>query len=365
VAPHNWQAEIDRKPLPGFDFCRFSSKHGPTRVISRTNIPFPPRPLSAAGANPPSGRSKHRRAGTPAHSLPTHLAELLDRRWNRYRRQYKRCQKHCSEKSVHQLRVETRRVLALLDLLEVALPSSALDFARKGLKSLFKKFSKLRDTHVQGNAVHQHLPLFPEAAPFNSWLAKQEKRLVDRASTEIKRAKLRKVKKAIETVQTDLLDLTRRGSESDLAAKKLIAAAAQAYQEAHTLKVRIDPADSQTIHRTRVAFKNFRYTVELLRPVLPGATPGRLKAMQAYQTLMGRVQDVEVLTATFDRFCKRHPKKTRTIQIYRHHLECERAARISDYLLHRDRLDRFWPLDQPATPGRKERPRPTRVREQS
>ena len=49
--------------------------------------------------------------------LARHLAELLHRVGRRYRKRLARCQKHFSEEAVHELRVETRRALALLDLL--------------------------------------------------------------------------------------------------------------------------------------------------------------------------------------------------------------------------------------------------------
>jgi CHAD domain-containing protein len=68
----------------------------------------------------------------------------------------------------------------------------------------------------------------------------------------------------------------------------------------------VDERDTKTIHCTRVAFKEFRYMVEALADCLPIATEHRLEAMHDYQTLMGDVQDAQVLLAAVDKFlCKR------------------------------------------------------------
>ena len=59
------------------------------------------------------------------------LAPRLDRTfksaWRSYRRAFKRCQKKLSRATVHQLRVETRRLLALVDLFDPLLAGEAAD----------------------------------------------------------------------------------------------------------------------------------------------------------------------------------------------------------------------------------------------
>ena len=57
----------------------------------------------------------------------------------------------------------------------------------------------------------------------------------------------------------------------------------------------INPAQATTIHRVRIAFKTFRYMVEIVHPLLPDFPPENLKQMHDYQSLMGEIQDVEVI----------------------------------------------------------------------
>ena len=48
----------------------------------------------------------------PAGRLHEHLGQLLKRAWRDYRRSFRRCRRRFSGDSVHQLRVESRRLLA-------------------------------------------------------------------------------------------------------------------------------------------------------------------------------------------------------------------------------------------------------------
>ena len=55
------------------------------------------------------------------------LAESLKMRWKRYRKRLKQCQRKFSEGAVHDSRIETRRLLSLIDMLRVFLPEAGLN----------------------------------------------------------------------------------------------------------------------------------------------------------------------------------------------------------------------------------------------
>ena len=89
------------------------------------------------------------------------LASRLDRTfksaWRSYRRAFKRCQKKLSRATVHQLRVETRRLLALVDLFDPLLAGQAADRVSRPLKQPFKTSGRLRDTQVMLFDVERRL----------------------------------------------------------------------------------------------------------------------------------------------------------------------------------------------------------------
>jgi CHAD domain-containing protein len=64
----------------------------------------------------------------------------------------------------------------------------------------------------------------------------------------------------------------------------------------------VNAADAATIHRLRVSFKKVRYAVEVLAPLIGGFPKATKKWMGEYQTLMGEVQDCEVMIAGARRF---------------------------------------------------------------
>jgi CHAD domain-containing protein len=113
------------------------------------------------------------------------------------------------------------------------------------------------------------------------------------------------------------------------------------------LKARIDPANTDTIHRTRIAFKRFRYMVEALATLLPGVTDRRLAAMHHYQTMMGDIQDIEVLLATLGNFLRRKEVKAESASHFRDELLRRRQWLIQRYMNTAAKLRDFGPLPVP------------------
>jgi CHAD domain-containing protein len=109
----------------------------------------------------------------------------------------------------------------------------------------------------------------------------------------------------------------------------------------------INPAAATTIHRVRLTFKTFRYMVEIVHPLVNDFPSENLKRMHEYQSLMGEIQDVEVIMQALAdaplslAFLDLEP-------IRRYYERCHAEA-ISAYLAVTDQLDTFWRLapDQP------------------
>ena len=78
----------------------------------------------------------------------TVLLESLDARWKKLRAELKICRNEFSEEAVHDLRVATRRLLALFDLLRVLIPRKRVQKIRRALKDQLDELDDLRDTQV-------------------------------------------------------------------------------------------------------------------------------------------------------------------------------------------------------------------------
>ena len=65
------------------------------------------------------------------------LLEAFDARWKKYRKELRRCRKECSEESVHDLRVATRRLVGWIDIVQLTMPDKRLRKVRQVLKKQF------------------------------------------------------------------------------------------------------------------------------------------------------------------------------------------------------------------------------------
>lgn len=229
------------------------------------------------------------------------LRETYTERWQTYRSELKRCQAELTEEAVHDLRVATRRLLALIDLLRTITPHPRLQKLRRTLKNQLNEFNELRDTQVMQVEVSAAMETFPELKPFQEFLDKREQRLMRSTAKAIQSFKYSRVKKRMGTVRKKILK-----QKPDKALGSLLLQAVDAHFEKIMRRYqRIDPETPASIHRMRVAFKNFRYMLEIVHPLMPGYPQENLKLMHAFQSRMGDIQDTEVLLSAYEGFAKR------------------------------------------------------------
>jgi hypothetical protein len=65
--------------------------------------------------------------------------------------------------------------------------------------------------------------------------------------------------------------------------------------------------------------------------------------MRDYQTLMGDVQDAQVLLSAVDKFLRKRDVEPRMAVRFRKELLLQRNQLIKRYQAGADRLDKFWP----------------------
>lgn len=270
------------------------------------------------------------------------LADLLARHFRRYRRRLKACQGEFSEKAVHDLRVSIRRLLSTVDLLGNFLSARRVKKARCALKDQLDAFDELRDIHVQLLRLAA-LPQTEHAvSSFRAFLFKREREEIGKARSSVKHLRSGRIAELIDEFEDEL----RRRRKSRIARKDfvgLLRQTNQAFDRVAELRAQIDPADTATIHRTRVAFKKFRYTVEALAPLLPEIAPPRLRAMRAYQNLMGSIQDATVLWRSARKFARKNLDAAASAPFQRE-LESQCRRLVRRYLKAADKLAEFGPL---------------------
>lgn len=276
--------------------------------------------------------------------LRRHLGTSLQDGWRRFRKRLKRCQEDFSEKAVHDSRVESRRLLSTFELLGSLTSSRQPEAARRNLKRYLDIFDELRDTHVQLMFIAKRVADFPELRVFRDVLRKRERRCIKRTARRIKRAKMAALRRSVETMNRALQRPLRGVPRASLRLSRIVRVLKQALTHVAALHRRVDPADTVSIHRVRIAFKKFRYMIEAVAPLLPGANPRYLERLRNFQSLMGEIQDAEVLLSTVEKFRSRKKIDAAVAEVFREELLRHRQQLIKRYLKRAPRLDRFWPL---------------------
>ena len=278
------------------------------------------------------------------------LDAALRQQWKRYRKALQRCQRHFSEEAVHDSRVECRRLLAQLELLGVLAPARDFKKARGAMKDHMEIFDELRDTQVLLLFLEQQTEAFPETRPLRQALRRREKRCLVKAARRIRTVKTGRVKEFVAALRRQLssarVNPERRTRERRAILRTIDEAFAQVLERRH----KMDPGEVATIHRTRVAFKKFRYMVEVLHRLVPGISAARIKEMQAFQTLFGNLQDTDVFLGRLDKVARKDPQMALTLAAFRHFLLQQRTAQIDACLRHADAILGFWPPRRTARP---------------
>jgi len=271
-----------------------------------------------------------------------HLGDSLNTQWRRYRKRLKRCQKRFSQDAVHGVRVETRRLLSTIELLGAFIPERDIQKVRRALKRHLDTFDQLRDTQVQLGYVGRMAGAFPDARAFYDWLRKRETRFTRETRKAVKRIRTKRLGRCLAALEKEI---RRRRKQVTREQAFIIVRRAmnRAFARVAQLCRHMRADDTRTIHRTRIAFKRFRYMIEALSPLLPAVTEDHRRALRGYQCMMGDIQDMEVLLAALDRFVQKEEVNAASARRLRNELVRWRRMLIQIYLNAADRLRRFWP----------------------
>jgi len=232
--------------------------------------------------------------------------------------------------------VATRRLLALIDLIGVLYPNIQVQKLLLIFKDQLDSYDDLRDTQVMLLEIGQRVQEIPELANFEKYLNKREKILLRAAEKNVQQYKLNVLEKRVLALQKSM----RKAQEGESFVEQVFQSLDDVYASVLKRFKRIDPNIPPTIHRVRVRFKKFRYMVECVYPFLPNFPEGNLRAMHDYQTLMGNIQDKEVLLSTLNTFAgkKNGARLNEAIEFYQR----QHAETIQAYMAQKDELLRFW-----------------------
>ncbi len=228
--------------------------------------------------------------------------EALDDRFGVFMVRLRQARRRATEPAIHDLRVSMRRLIAVLDLAGEIVPDAGMPSLRRRLRKSLKGFNAVRDIHISLLAMGALQRSVPTVRAYMGALRRREVTLLRECSGSLRAIDDRSVERSVATVQQSLFAAAADPAIAGAMPAVLRGAMARVYVRAVRALRNVNAADATTIHRLRVSFKKLRYTTEVLAPLLGGVPKATKRWMGEYQTLMGNVQDCEVMIAGARRF---------------------------------------------------------------
>jgi CHAD domain-containing protein len=264
-------------------------------------------------------------------------------RWERFQSELGRARRRTTEPAVHDLRVATRRLIAAMTIVESIVPAAGLRKPIRLLRRHLKSFNDLRDVQVQLVAVRPLRQRFPVVRSYEIMLRRRRAELVKNARIRIDVMRRDEIRQPVTKAGETLYSLYGSPIGQQIVRSILFGLAASAFAKVLERRSELAAVNPGSIHRMRVSFKKFRYVIELARPIAPWVTKAHGRAMNAFQTEMGEIQDLQVLMAGLRRFSLRTPRVgASSFLLAFRHLADLRQKRVDGFLQTAGRVQYFW-----------------------
>jgi CHAD domain-containing protein len=260
----------------------------------------------------------------------------------RYKKRLARCKRDFSERAVHDLRVQTRRMLALVELAGKLSPARPGRKLARSFEKRLKMFGHLRDVHVQQQLLEPLWPRFPGANRLKGFLDRREQKLVARLTRDVSLLESARLDRRLRKLEKALDAKSRKISVAEMKTQ-MARVLNGSFREVSVLRRRVHSHQPATIHSLRVAFKRYRYLRELIGPLLDDAKRRSVDQMKRFQQSAGRVQDLRVLLAAMARLVRHRKISPVNLRALRHELQRQQAAAAASFVERLSDLDEFKP----------------------
>ncbi|WAR45666.1 CHAD domain-containing protein [Methylomonas rapida] len=270
------------------------------------------------------------------------LLHALDSLWTKYQKRLTDCHHRPTEEAVHKLRISTRRLLALIELLKTLSPHPSLQKLRKNLKTQLDAFDELRDTQVMLLEITAKQDSLPDLLPFFRQLQLNEQWLLAQTPARLQAIDQPKIHARFKKSHAHLSQTLGKAHLKP----RILTVIDETYQAAMARYQAIDVAQPDTIHRLRIAVKKLRYMLEAGQALLPPLPEDHIEQLHAYLTRMGEFQDSSVLLLNLKAFFgEQVPSSIQSYYQHRH------GTILSTFISKREHIKLFWrPSSKQAFP---------------
>ena len=226
----------------------------------------------------------------------------LDQPWNDFSKTWKNVRREASEKSVHDLRVNARRLRENLEFARALSNTKDVRNLMRRLKKLLKRTSALHDLQVQLQAA-ANLPQSNAIVRFTQHLQRLERKRIKKVETEFKRTEKQRLTRTFKDVRSEFNQSqgTTGKTKTQDSVRRILATRRNAFLEAKRRFEESQPRSEEALHQMRIALKKLRYAMEAARPMLAGVEKEQIEAMRAFQKLIGDSRDLGILHVELER----------------------------------------------------------------
>ena len=237
------------------------------------------------------------------------LLSSLDQSWKNFSGAWKSARTKSSEKAIHDLRVNTRRLIAILELAKAVSGDGAIAKLQRRFKKVLKRMGSLRDTQVLLVNLSQ-IQRGGLVGDFKRTLEQKERREIDGIRDELSRGRKQKLSKGVEDVRVGFCNLQAKLGREKVhrSIDRVLSSRQNELLKAERTFHRSQPINEDLLHAMRIALKKFRYVIEAAQPLLDDSARQRAKEMHAFQQLIGESRDVELLRTALEQWANKRGK---------------------------------------------------------
>jgi CHAD domain-containing protein len=281
-------------------------------------------------------------AEAPPADLGGRIIATLTDRWTTLHELLEAVRKKAGTRKVHDLRIALRRMSSAAGLLEHVIGGKAARKLAKRLDKTLEALSEVRDVQVQRKEILRMTDEFPALRPLEEKLHRRERRLEEEAEKRLAGLDVEKWSALYESLLGDARVALSSESLAERHRSAIVEAVDRRFSAVIDARRALDVADLRTMHKMRVAFKKFRYMVEVLQPVLVGMGRAQLDSMQAFQTMMGDVHDLDVLNTMVAEHRADHAKDSHELVAAQDDIGRRLLQRADLLMASADEIFTFW-----------------------
>jgi CHAD domain-containing protein len=275
------------------------------------------------------------------------LLSSFDNSWKKFSEAWKQARAKATEKSVHDLRVSTRRLIATLELARVLSKDNGVRRLKRRARKILKRMGPLRDVQVQMRGI-SHVRQAGTVGDFKRRLKRKERDAIVGVQDELKRRVKQRLSEQFEDVRSEFKRLHRSiGDESiPRSLEKTLSVRRNEFLRAQRRFRQAQPPKEEALHSMRIALKKLRYLVEAAQPLLGPAAKKRAREMQRFQQLMGDIRDVEILREALEKWAMKKGKKIAVVPALED-LQHKRERLLKQLIESAGPLQRFFEEEMP------------------